>query len=88
MTGVQTCALPICYGAYFLLVLAVARWRAGAWLGASTLGAAMLAAAGLWAAEAVTAALGGGWYAVWPVSLIAVVCLGLYRRILRRGTPG
>jgi antigen flippase len=81
-------AFLVGYGAYFLLVLAVARWRAGAWLGASTLGAAMLAAAGLWAAEAVTTALGGGWYALWPVGLIAVVCLGLYRRILRRGTPG
>jgi PST family polysaccharide transporter len=75
------------YAAYLGLVLGVARWRAGAWLDAFTLAMAVLAGGALWAAEAVTSALGGGWAALLPVGLIAAVCLGLYLRALRRETP-
>ena len=74
------------YLAYLVLVLLVARWRAGVWLDAFTWAMAGLAGAALWAAEAVTAALGGGWSALLPVGVIAALCLGLYLRLLRRET--
>jgi PST family polysaccharide transporter len=75
------------YAAYFGLVLVVARWRAGVWLDPFTLAMAGLAGGALWAAEAGAAALGGGWYALLPVALVAALCFGLYLRLLRRETP-
>jgi antigen flippase len=74
------------YVAYLVLMLLISRRRAGAWLDPFTLAMAGLSAAALWAADAATDALGGGWAALWPVGLIGATCLGLYLRALRRET--
>ena len=75
------------YVAYLVLMLLISRRRAGAWLDGFTLLMGGLAAGALWAAEAITAALGGGWTALLPVAAISAACLGLYFRALGRETP-
>jgi DNA-binding NtrC family response regulator len=72
------------YLAYLVLMLGISRRRAGVWLDRFTLVISLAGAGALGLAKLAAAGLGGGWYGLIPVGAIALVCGGIYVRVLAR----
>ncbi len=72
------------YLAYLVLMLGISRRRAGVWLDRFTLLISLAGAGALGLAKLAAAGLGGGWYGLIPVGAIALVCGGIYVRVLAR----